>query len=520
MGFESRNEILRSRSSASLDSLVFWIYLYAALFVVLAVTTGQLRAQTLSESFVAAYRHNPALQSQRYQARSIDETVPEALSGYRPKISGDAFYGTTSRDNANGGSNRDSNETYGYSARIEQPIFDGFRTRSGVSEAEAEVRASHQNLRAGESEILLQTATSYFDVLRDEGVVLYRRKTLTALRRELVGARERLGRGQATMTDVEQTKQRAALARSDLEQAAANLRISRIRFARVTSLKAKSLRMPRLPKRFWPGSLREAVGIAETNSPIIQAAQSKHESARHAIDKARGALLPEVTLVGSYNREFNTSSNIREDDAASVLGRVRVPLYQGGAASARIRGARHVAAGRDRDVRDAKLRVGEAVGAAWTELRAARRRRAIEEKAVQAGERALAAVREEQQAGRRTVLDVLDAERELVNLRIRLLTTQRDLHVTTYALLRSTGLLTINKLVPGAERYDPKQHYRAVRGKWWGTSNPDAGGAGFLGSTQPEKLDRGERHNAGAAGVRGWSTKVNAQLKRDTTRSK
>ena len=167
-----------------------------AFFLIVAVTTGQLKAQTLSEAFIAAYRNNPGLQSQRLQAREVDEMVPEALSGYRPKVFGDAFYGATRRDGTDLRRGHLSNETYGYSAKVEQPLFDGFRTRNNISEAEAEVRAAHQNVRARQSEVLLQTATSYFDVLRDEGVVLYRRQTLTALRRELIGARDRLGRCQ------------------------------------------------------------------------------------------------------------------------------------------------------------------------------------------------------------------------------------------------------------------------------------------------------------------------------------
>ena len=494
-------------ASTNRAALLHWLCLIASLFLIAAITTGQLRAQTLTEVFVATYQNNPGLQSQRFQTRGVDESVPEALSGYRPKIVGDVFYGVTSHNATKWNSNAISDRSYGYGAQIEQPLFDGFRTRNRVSEAEAEVSASHQNLRARESEVLFQAATSYFDVLRNEGVVLYRRKNLTALRRELVGARERLGRGQSTMTAVEQTKQRMALARSDLEAASAQLRISRIKFARVTGLKPRKLRMPRLPRALWPRTLRGAIETAENSSPIIRAAHSKHRAARHAIAKVRGELLPEATLVGSFDRSFDASTDILDESSASIVGRLRVPLYQGGAVSARVRRAHNVAASRDRDMRDAKLRVGEAVGAAWTELGAARRRLIIEKDAVVAGERALDAVREEQRAGQRTLLDILDAERELVNARIRLLTTRRDLHVSTFALLRSTGELTIARLAPGTEQYDPKQHYHAVRGKWWGTKSPVAGGSNFLGNAHREERGQGTRQDPKVA-ARSWRTQV------------
>ncbi|MEL6871988.1 MAG: TolC family outer membrane protein, partial [Pseudomonadota bacterium] len=410
----------------------------------------------------SAYRDNPGLQSERFRARATDERVPEALSGYRPKAYGEAFYGYTSlnRKGSELGRERDRDTTYGYNATIEQPIFDGFRTRNGVREAESEVRAAHQDLRARENEVLLQTATAYFDVLADEGIVLYRRKSLTALRRELVGARSRLERGRITVTDLEQLKQRTALARSDLEKASARERISALRFTRVTGRKAASLRMPRLPSRHLPKSLRAAARIAEANSPIIAAAALRHDAAKHAVNKIRGELLPDARIVGSYDRSFNETGAYPDEEAASIVGRVRVPLYQGGAVSARVRQAKSSAAGRDREIQDARLRIGEAVGAAWTEFKTARRRLGTDRLAVKAGEKALSSIREEERGGQRSVIDVLDAERELVNARIRLLNTRRDVHVSAYALLRAIGELTIKKMAPGVEQYDAKAHYR------------------------------------------------------------
>ena len=151
-------------------------------------------AQALRDALIAAYRNNPALQSQRFRTRASDESVARARSGYRPRVSGEAFAGLTAarRD-------RDGEEpTYGLGLSIEQPLFDGFQTHYAVAEAKSGVLASRNELKAQENEILLQTASAYFDVLRDEGILLYRRKTLNALRRELIGARQRMTHGDAT----------------------------------------------------------------------------------------------------------------------------------------------------------------------------------------------------------------------------------------------------------------------------------------------------------------------------------
>jgi len=478
--------------------------------VVLAGTGAE--AQSLKNAMIAAYRHNPGLQSQRYKARASDEAVPRALSGYRPRLVGDAYYGGTTDRHAIGGPGS-LQQTYGYGLKIEQPLFDGFQTRNGVLEAEAGVRASRHELKARENEILLQTAGAYLDVLRDEGIVLYRRKSLTSLKRELVAARERLGRGQVTQTDLEQARQRLSIAQSDLAKATGALEVSGLRFARIVGEAPRSLHLPGLPRRLMPANRRAAAEQALGESPIIAAAREKLEAAGHAVERVRGELLPSATLAGGYDRASNPSGTLRDEDGFSIMGRLRVPLYQGGEVSARVRQARQSASVLDREAEDVRLVVGEAVGAAWAELTTAKEREKLEEAAIDAAEKALAGVREEQRHGQRTLVAVLDAERELVEARIRILNTRRDLHVSAYALLRAIGNLTVASIAPDAEQYDPRAYYRQVRNKWWGTSTPDAGGDGFLGNRAPQggRLPPPAALNGPkvpAVEANGWTTEV------------
>ncbi len=459
-------------------------------------------AQALRDALVAAYRNNPALQSQRFRTRASDESVARARSGYRPRVSGEAYAGVTAARRDRGGNG--DGPTHGVGLSIEQPLFDGFQTHYAVAEAKSGVLASRNELKAQENEILLQAASAYFDVLRDEGILLYRRKTLNALRRELIGARQRMTHGEATVTDVEQSRQRVALAESDLETATSRLEVSRLRFARIVGRAPDDLRMPDMPTRLLPKSRRRAVETALEESPIVAAARYQHEAARHAVDKVKGELLPSAAVVGGYDRSFGARSTMRDEDDFSLVGRIRVPLYQGGEVSARVRQARQTALSRDRDVIDQRNRIGEAVGAAWSELGAARRRLGLEEKAVSAAERALGGLREEQRVGTRILTDVLDAERELVNARIRVLETRRDLHVSAFALLRAMGTLTIKAFAPEVERYEPGEHYAKANGKWWGTSTPATRTDPLLGTGQSRAVEtdspaRPRRHEPGTA---------------------
>jgi len=428
------------------------------------------KADTIRDAMVAAYQQNFKLQAQRYKTRATDETVSGALAGYRPKVQAEAHYGYSQDDKSyNAGTNSDGT-SYGYGVSIEQPLFDGFRTQSAVSEAESNVSASHKDLLSVENDILLDSSTTYLDVIRDEGVVLFRKKNLTALRRELIGVREQYQRGEVTVTDIEQAKVRLSLARSELEQAKAKLEDSRLRYFRITRREPKDLVMPKLPTDLIPASLDEAVNTAIATSPIISAADHRRQAALHAVDKERSALLPSASITARYGEDHYDNSHIGREDELSVMGRLVVPLYQGGAVSSQIRRAKHLVASFEREAKHAEAKVAQITGSAWIELKATIKRRDANREAAKASERALEGVKAEQKIGRRTVLNVLDAENEVVNARISLLNSQRDLHVSVYKLLHSMGDLTIKRIVPAADRYDPNSHYQQVRNKWGGTT--------------------------------------------------
>ena len=89
-----------------------------------------------------------------------------------------------------------------------------------------------------------------------------------------------------------------------------------------------------------------------------------------------------------------------------------------------------------------------------------------------AAEIALNGVREEARVGQRTTLDVLNAQQELVNARVALVTAQRDRVVASYTLLSAVGRLSIPVLGLQVPIYDPLTHYQQVRDNWIGVRTP------------------------------------------------
>ena len=85
---------------------------------------------------------------------------------------------------------------------------------------------------------------------------------------------------------------------------------------------------------------------------------------------------------------------------------------------------------------------------------------------VNSAEIALNGVREEARVGQRTTLDVLNAQQELVNARVALVTAQHDRVVASYTLLAAVGALSMQRLGLNVQVYDPMVHYQQVRDAW------------------------------------------------------
>jgi outer membrane protein TolC len=91
------------------------------------------------------------------------------------------------------------------------------------------------------------------------------------------------------------------------------------------------------------------------------------------------------------------------------------------------------------------------------------------EEQVRANEIAFEGVRQEQEVGARTILDVLDAQQALLVSQVNLVSTQTDQVVAEYRLLAAGGALTAQNLALNVEYYDPARHYDKVRNKFIGT---------------------------------------------------
>jgi TolC family type I secretion outer membrane protein len=304
-------------------------------------------------------------------------------------------------------------------------------------------------------------------VVRDEAVLELNRNNEKVLRAQLEATQARYDVGELTRTDVAQAEARLQGAIAGRIQAEGQLTASRAIYRQVIGEDAVDVKMPTQTLDL-PSSREESVALSE-GAPTVRAAQFQERAAKDDIDVQFSDMLPSVAIEGSYQRQQDLGSRDSEADVGSVIGQVTIPLYQAGAPDSRVRQSKQLYM-QSRRLTDETVRAAEQEAVdSWQALQTALAQTRSFEEQVRATELALEGVRQEQEVGARTTLDVLDAQQEVLNAQVSLVSSQTDGVVAQFRLLAAQGALTAANLSLDAEYYDPTQHYKAVRDKFIGT---------------------------------------------------
>ena len=428
-------------------------------------------ADTLREALNGAYRTNPNLQAARAQQRATDESVPIEKSAGRPNVDASVQYIEFVHSSSNNGLGPDRQLGAGLDLGV--PIYSGGAVKNGVRAAENRVEAGQADLRGTESAIFARTVAAYMDVIRGEALVGLNANQVDVLRVNVQATSDRFEIGDLTRTDVAQSQARLALAQGDLQTARSNLVNAREDYIRLTGLFPDNLRPPP-PLPGLPASVEDAVAVALQDNPDLIAAQERAEASRFDIDVAGSGRLPRVSVFtgADYSNTLGTISNpaIAERSSGVQAGvQVSIPLFQGGRPAALERQAQARSAAALETVIAAERDVIAQVRSAWSSWQAATAIIASNQSAVDAASLSLEGVRAENTVGNRTILDILNAEQELVQARAQLITARRNAYVAGFSLLAAMGRAEARDLGLGDDGplYDPQVNYERVKNKWW-----------------------------------------------------
>lgn len=447
------------------------------------------RGETLQGALIHAYQASPIINSGRAGLRAVDEKVPQALSGMRPRVTGDALLGSERRRNVQDTieiSNSDPTTLASVQSfqtgrsvprsailSVEQPLFDGFKTQNNARAAESSVFAGRERLRLIEQRVLFDTVSAYMNVLRDTAAFKLQESNVAVLAEQLRQIKLRYEAGQITPTDIAQAEARLANGRAQLSAARAVLDASIGVYRQIVGEEPRRLSPASAIDRLLPSGREEAERIAQMEHPLIVAALHDVDVADLDIKVLEGDFLPKMSVVGDLYTQSDIDGRGNRAIGARVQGRLSMPFYEGGLTSSRVRQAKETAGQRKLDVDVSRAELLALVRANWGSLQAAKAQIAAVQIQINAAERALYGVREEAKAGQRTSLEILNAQQELLNARIALVIAQRDRVVASYAVLAAMGRLSARQLGLNTSDYDPSIHFDQVKGSWGGASTPD-----------------------------------------------
>jgi outer membrane protein len=435
-----------------------------------ALMTGTVAnaAETLSQALVKTYSGNPTIMAQRAQLRSLDEGVAVARAAGRPQLSG------------TGGVNQDLTQTGGGTGRnvsasvnVSYPLFNGGRVRNSIRAADERVLAGRANLKATEGDIFTEAVGAYMDVIRDRSIVTLNQNQVRVLETNLEATKDRFEVGDLTRTDVAQSEARLALASSTLAIAEGRLTGSEENYRRIIGELPDELAPPP-PLPPLPATADEAVEIALANNSDLVAIAAQIRAASRDVRVARAERLPTVNALGTgdainylgtADRQFaaGAPNNVIQ---TGVGVQARIPIYQGGLVGARVRQAQALQSQLLEQGIGVERLVVANTRAAFSSYRAAVEAIESNQVAVNANTLALEGTRAEQTVGTRNVLDVLNAEQELLNSQVALVSARRDAYVAGFALLNAMGKAEAEDLnLDGGTLYDPLIHYNRTRNR-------------------------------------------------------
>jgi outer membrane protein len=426
--------------------------------------------ETLREAMVKAYSTNPDLFAERARLRATDEDVPISRSRGLPGVSSTGRYSENLHDSDNSGVSSPRQGNAGVSFSL--PVFSGGSVRNSIRAAETRVEAGRAGLRSVEAQMFTDVVAVYLDVIRDEAIVRLNQQNVRVLEVNLQATRDRFEVGDLTRTDVAQSEARLAGAQGQLRGAEANLISSRERYIRVVGTPAGVLATPpALPN--LPTGPDQAVSVALEDNPALDAAKKARDASAYDVSVARAARLPQVSVGvnGDYYNRFGAvpgpgqKVGVANDGFTTSAGvNLTLPLFQGGRPAAQVRQAQARQSAAIEQVTSAERGVIAQTRSAYAVWQSAQRVIESSTLAVSANRLSLEGVRAENSVGTRTILDILNAEQELLNSQVQLVTAERDAYVAGFAVLAAMGRAEAQDLgLDGGPLYDPVANYTRSR---------------------------------------------------------
>ena len=405
---------------------------------------GAEEAETVVGAIRAALSHDPQIRAAAAQNDAAKAERFRALGGFLPSIEASATYadGDLRSSSLQTFTDRDGT-TLGVTAV--QPVFQGLAAINRFRAARARVSQSDLSLLAAQQQTALAAARAHAGVIFARAVVQHRIDNMGLVREQYVVAEKRQEAGAQSRTGVEQARMRLAQAQVDLGEARTRLAEQEAAFTRIIGRAPTATLIPDgrdLASGF--SSVEDAIDAAHNNSPVIAAAEKGVDAAKHAKSAAKGAFAPRLTIEGSYLKRYGENESMalqNLDEEYQLVARMRMPIFRQTEDIAGLKSAGATVSQELAQMTTAVLAIDETVTRSWRQWNEALARAAAAKIGIDAATHSVRGLKMEYEAGQRSVIDVLDGQRDLVIAQINASQAEYEVRVSQYELAAATGFI-------------------------------------------------------------------------------
>jgi len=412
---------------------------------------------TMQNVMAVAIDSNPQINQAEMNKQAIEFELEQAKGLYLPRVTLEMSAGVRRLENAtrrNLGIANDELYPLEASIRADQTLID-FGRRNGEKLRQA-ARVDGAALRVLERSefIALQTARQYLDVLLQQRVVAAAEDNMTFHNSLVSDLSSGVTAGSISVADLQQAQERAKAASVRVSEAKEALQNARIELLALSGLEVDDVQMPPAMAEKLPVSLSEAVGLTRSRHPKVLEAQADVDASNAEAKKAKGDFFPTIGLelsgrVGDDIDAFRGETN-------DLLGRVvmRWDIFDGGINRAKYQEmVRRASESRFR-LHETERNAEADTRRAWNsrETQTAVFRDLVDQS--KSTDELLISYREQFSVGRRSLLDVLDAQNTRFNVQVRAETARFSEMFAVYQVLASTNSLleAFNLTAPESRR--------------------------------------------------------------------
>lgn len=400
--------ILVNKKFKSIFSLSVFIYL-----IFCGVLQAEANGLTINDTLMKAISSNPEIQAKWHSFLASKKELTSSKGGYLPRLDVTANVGREDLDGA-GYAGRDM-QNYGRDGvvlSLSQMIYDGNLTTSRVKKFSHAQKTRYFNLISSIEQIAQAALRSHEDVLRYQTLAKMAKGNLERHQKIMDKIVERTKAGVDSKVNLETTKGRLSLARVNLMIEESNLHDSMTQYIRIVGETPSETLVNASIEMELPSDINTHVDQIITNNPQLSAHEEQVKSMAYAVDEQKSKMHPRLDLRASKNFENDLDGVIGRRDKGVVELILRYNLFNGGSDKADIERFMELHKESKENKNKAERDIKQIVLVSYNDIQALQKQLNDLDQHRKSADTTRVAYAKQFEAGRRSLLDLLDAENE------------------------------------------------------------------------------------------------------------